>query len=576
MSGIVGWLDPFGVEPSRLIDAAAPAAYRGSIELLTVTDSIVLGTLARPDEARSASLTDRSVLVMDGRVDATIAPPGAPAPIDRAPHEVMHDAMERRGPDALNAFAAEFALALASPIEGRLTLARDAFGLHPLYVASMGRRFAFASDPAVLVRLGLASGELDGDVIAAALARSEPLDGRTAFRGVVELLPGSWLQVDVEGRREQGQWFEPERLRGPRLRGNEAVDAVKEAVTRAVISRTGGGSTGVLLSGGRDSGSVAIAAARAGIELTGLTQTFDDDLPVQEAALARDLARREGIRWLPAPVASRPSWAELQDVPRWSGTPLAHWAFPQAVGPIDAAADAGISVLLTGDGGDPLFSASDVAVLDLARTGRFVSAARATHAFHRVWHYPYSRIAKVAGRAVAPRSLLRVRERLRPVPPWVRHRVSYSFVEETAPRSDRHSLLMQLRAPHPAGFDLDERLAQTRGVRLAHPLLDLRVVGVALSLGLRDRVPAPRPKPMLAAAFLGDLAATRVKMSFLAYYDRLARRMHAAYPELFAPGNLSSRTGFVDGAALKHAGTDRWRTESLGAAVLELWLREQL
>ena len=576
MSGIVGWLDPDGVKPSRLIDAAGVASYRGSVELLTISDTIAVGTLARPDEARSANRTDRSVLVMDGRVDATLRPPGVSAPVGRAPHQVMHEALERRGADALNDFAAEFALALASPLEGWLTLARDAFGLHPLYLASIGRRFAFASDPAVLVRLGLAIGELDCDVIAAALARAEPLDGRTAFRGIVELLPGSWLRVDVDGRREHGLWFEPEQLQGRQLRGDDAVDAVREAVTTAVISSTRSGNIGVLLSGGRDSGSVAIAAARAGIELTALTQTFDDDLPVQEATLARDLALREGISWLPAPVTSCPSWAELQDVPRWSGTPLAHWAFPQAVGPIDAAADAGITALLTGEGGDPLFSASDVAVLDLARTGRFLTAARAARAFHSEWHYPYQRIAKVAGRAVAPRGMLRVRERSRPVPPWVRHRVSHSLVEETAPQSDRQSLLLQLRAPHPAGFDLDERLAQTRGVRLANPLLDLRVVQVALSLRLRDRVPVPRPKPMLAAAFLGGLAGTRVKMSFIPYYDRLARHVHKAHPELFEPNNLASRAGIVDGAGLEHAGTDRWRIESLGAAVLEMWLQEHL
>jgi hypothetical protein len=169
-----------------------------------------------------------------------------------------------------------------------------------------------------------------------------------------------------------------------------------------------------------------------------------------------------------------------------------------------------------------------------------------------------------------------MREQIRAMPPWIPASFVPDFVEATAPRSDRHDLLMSLRSPHPAGFDLEERMYQTRGVEPAYPLLDLRVVSVALSLELDERAPIDRPKPLLAAAFLGELADDRLKMSFTPYYHRLAQRMQRAYPELFAMDGLAARGGFIEPVGLASIGEERWLIESLGVAVLELWLRQPI
>jgi asparagine synthase (glutamine-hydrolysing) len=510
--------------------------------------------------------------VLDGRVDAVLRSRRGSS-LDGSALALLHESVERDGPSTLNDFAAEFALVVVRAGSGETLLARDAFALHPLYVAGWGRRFAYASDPVALINLGLATGELDVPFVAAYLARREPSDGRTAFRDVRELLPGTWLCFDAQGRRREGRWFDPERLRGPRLRPSEAVDATREAVTAAVVSRTAGQRVGISLSGGRDSGSVAIAAARAGIDATGITQTFDPDLPVSEEHLARALCERYGLAWLPAPVPSCPSPGALEAVPRWSGTPLSYFAFPQATSVVDSAATAEIDVVLTGEGGEPLFTATDVAVLDLLRTGHLPSAWRASRMFRSAWGGSYVKQLKVAGKAIAPRSLLLLRESVRPVPPWLRGRVPRSVTADAPQRSDRQSLLTALRDAPPAGYDLQERLFQTRGVIPAYPLLDLRVVSVALSLGLRERAPIQHPKPMLAAAFLGELAESRVKMSFEPYYKRLARQMHRAYPDVFSQDSLACRYGLLEPAGLASIDDDHFLIESLGIAVVEMWLR---
>ena len=582
MSGIAGWLEPGGVDATALNSAMHAASYRGTPKVLSAHPTIALGTYAREGEPRHTSRRGGSILIMHGRVDAVVRgrhlgwqPPEAPGD-NEAPEAIIHRAVEQGGPDALNDFAAEAAIALMPDSGDELLLARDVFGLRPLYVARRGRRFAFASDPGVLMALGLATDQLDPEVIAASLARNEPLDGRTAFRSVRALQPGSWLRVDGDGRYREGRWFDPDRLRGARLDDADAVETVRETITAAVVARSKGRRVAISLSGGRDSAAVAIAASRAGLEATGITHTFDADLPVHEARLAREVCQRFGLAWLPAPVTSSPTRDALEDVPRWSGTPLAYGAFPEGTAMPDSAAEAGMDVVLTGEGGEPFFGSAEVAVLDLARTGHLVSAARAARRFNDEWERSYLRLAKVAGRAIAPRSLLRMREQFRDVPPWVKGKVPRTLIGGPAPRSDQQVLDLALRSPHPAGYDLEERLYQHRGVEPAHPLLDLRVVSVALRLGLRHRAPITGFKPILASAFLGDLDESRVKMSFLPYYDRLASSVQESFPELFAPDSVACRTGLLEPAGLDSIGDDRWRIDSLGVAVLETWLRSSL
>jgi asparagine synthetase B (glutamine-hydrolysing) len=573
MSGIIGCIDPDGVDMERFREAARSCAYRGELEVALQTGTVAMGTLARPGEHRRTSSTGTSTLVLDGRVDAVIR---ARRVSDSKPGvSLLHAEIERNGADALNDFAAEFALASVRPVSGEMLLARDAFGLHPLYVAWRGRRFGFVSDPGVLVELGLATGDLDADVVVDYLAGCRPGDGRTAFQGVRELVPGTWLRVDVGGSSLEGRWFEPERLRGPVLRGSEAIEATQEAVTAAVISRAAGRRVGVSLSGGRDSGSVAVAAARAGIDAPGITQTFDADLPLREEHLARELCREHGLEWLSAPVPSCPDDAALAEVPEWSGTPLASVA-PHAIAVVDVAVSSGLEVVLTGEGGEPLFTSWDIAVADLVRTGHPAAALRAARNFRSVWGRSYARQMKVAARAATPRALLAARERIRPVPPWVRGKAHRTLQIDAAPRSDRHALLTALVSPDPAGYDLEERLYQTRGVQPGYPLLDLRVVSVALSLDLADRAPITTPKPVLAGAFLGELAGSRVKMSFEPYFRRLATRMHRTYPGLFSRESCVARLGFIDPDGLWAIHEPDWLVDSLGIGVVELWLRRRV
>lgn len=573
MSGIFGVFDPTRPDSTDVLTAAEAAGYRG-VPQVTIDGALAVGTFARPGEARQIRASAHDLMVADARIDGTVN--GTPASAIASTHQglgLMAKLLEHHGVSALNGIAADFAVATFHKPAARLLLCRDAFGLRPLFWASRGSRVAFASDPAVLWRLGVASSGLDPIAVARHLAGMESYEGRTAFVDIRAVQPGSWVAFSPDGSNSSGRWFEPALLIGPRLRGQDAVDAVREAVGAAVRSRTQGRRTGLTLSGGRDSGSLAVALAQAGVTTTCVTQVFDQDLPVGEQESARTLADQLEFPWVAAYVPSRPSIAEIDDIPRWTGTPLGFGGFPQATAPVNVAAAAGVEVLLTGEGGEPLFSSAPVGVWDLVRRGDLRMASEAARAFHRRWIYPYPTIAKAGVRAILPPGLLNYRERARLVPPWVEGIVNHSYDERTAPRNAFEHLLTALRRSDANDYEIEERLHQTRAIERAHPLLDLRVVKVACSLALEERVPVPGPKPLLTRAFLNDVAGARVKMRFGPYYRRLARYVQKLDPAVFREESIAARSDLVLSSGLPAVREPRWLTESLMLLPVEMWLR---
>ena len=472
----------------------------------------------------------------------------------------------------LMSLAADQASARFDRLERRLTLARDAFGMKPLAWARAGRRVAFASEPAVVAALLGIRLEIDDGVVTQFLARREVADDRTAFAGIRVLEAGHWLTVDESGRVGDGVWFRPEDLISREMSDEEAVEEVSSSVAEAVASRVVRGRTGLLLSSGRDSSSIAVALSRLGERVTCATQEFDADLDVNEGADAEESARSCGHAWLTAPVPSNPPADAYAEIPKWAGTPCGYLGFPQATAPMQILADARVRVVLNGEGGEPLFSASPVVVLDLLRAGRAREALVAARTFDAEWTYPFPVTVKAAIRAMLPTGVLRFRERLRPVPPWLKRSVQRPLDPVTAPRSESRSLLTSIRPAGGTAYDLDERLGAIHGLEIASPLLDLRVVRVAMNMRPTSRAPVPEPKPILARAFLRGLPGERRKVSFYEYYLRLAHAAWKTVPEVFGPGSRLARRGLVDGSIVQDHRGD-WPIESLALVPVEMWLR---
>jgi len=190
-----------------------------------------------------------------------------------------------------------FALALLDVANARLLLARDPFGIKPLYYTRSGSGLAFSSEIRPLRRLVSSRPEPDG--IAEVLRLRYSPSPHTIYEGICKVPPGHALEVDLSHDAPQSEvkfysWPVPARAR---IGAEEALlrygELFPQAVERQLMSDV---EVGVLLSGGVDSALVAQAAARrAPYRMKGFTVGFHGAEREDEVADAAETAAVLGL-----------------------------------------------------------------------------------------------------------------------------------------------------------------------------------------------------------------------------------------------------------------------------------------
>ena len=155
---------------------------------------------------------------------------------DRIRHEVLLALIVRDGIDALSRARGMFALAVLDARDRSLTLARDRFGIKPMYVASRGHGIAFASEIGALRRASLVDRDVSAAGVLAFLAWSYIPSPLTWLRNVVSLLPGTWRRWHEDGRVEGGTFADYARSYASARDVDEAElrDEVREAIRDSV------------------------------------------------------------------------------------------------------------------------------------------------------------------------------------------------------------------------------------------------------------------------------------------------------------------------------------------------------
>ncbi|MDQ3268621.1 MAG: asparagine synthase (glutamine-hydrolyzing) [Pseudomonadota bacterium] len=255
-----------------------------------------------------------------------------------------------------------FALAFHDRRSGELLLARDALGVKPLYVASHERGIAFASEikalPPILTDVAWT---LDPESIHRYLSFLWCPGEGTPVREVRKLLPGHVMTIR-QGRIERSAaWYELPTRRGVRgrLGRRESVDAVREGLRTAVHRQmVADVPVGAFLSGGLDSSAV-VAFAR---EIAPDVRCFTIDAGGDEAGQTEDLpyARRVashlGVPLEIVKVDAARMAGDLQAMVAQLDEPLADPAPLNVLYISRLAREQGVKVLLSGAGGDDLFT----------------------------------------------------------------------------------------------------------------------------------------------------------------------------------------------------------------------------
>lgn len=470
----------------------------------------------------------------------------------------------------LDDIAADFAVARYDPKKRELLLARDALSIRPLFWARSDQGIAFASDHRFLISAGFASGDLDELQVRRFLAVREYDSEQTAFSGVHRVVGGEWVRFSETQPPQRDVWFQPGRT-FDEIDSADPINTFHALLSSVVEDRVKGHQFAVGLSGGRDSGAVAAAASSLGLKGSCLTMTFPE-AGFSEATPAKQLADTLGHSWSEVPIPTSMTEAELLESSRLLGTPAAMPSAHQFLRVGEVLTSQGCQVFIDGQGGDFLFSAPPVSVWELLLRGSPRQALKASNQYHRAWTYSYLVQVRAGIRALLPKTALEVRDRRRPFPPWLSREGIPPHNPTSAPRSSRGHAVNILRVTaRQSLLESQERLFRSVGIKYSCPLLDRRVISMAMSLPLESKVPVPFPKPILEPSLL-HLSETRVKGNFNPYFRRLAKGLTTHFSH-WVEDSYASQVGLVDGSRLGTIDQPQWVAQALAFFGVESWLR---
>lgn len=531
MSGIVGIFHREGalVDRALLQASVATMTFRGPDEnglwcagLIGFGHAMLRASVESRAEHQPAALLNRFWITADVRLDsraeliASLTENGCRmAPSVPDPALLLH-AYSVWGVRCVEHLRGDFAFAIWDATEQQLFCARDHFGIRPFYYADLGDLFLFSNTLNTVLFHPQVSDELNDRAVADFLLFGLNCNNSTTtFRDILRLPPAHSLVVSRAGLEHKCYWAPPTNGRIRYKRPSEYVEQFQSLLQEAVADRLRASPSGILLSGGLDSGTVAATAqkisARCGQPTALRSYTFVHELLVndQEGPLARATADFLSIpnRVLPAD-ASEP-FARPADPA---------WGLPE---PLDNPFSSGLAedyriiasecrVVFSGEGGDNLMHFQMLPYLrDLQHTGDWQRLAREVPAFLWIRHFPWRGIRYRLQKCFGQDSLIP------DFPGWL----NPDFVERLQLkerwRAGNQLPIPQIAHPiHPKAhaslslpqwtrmFETENASATHQPVDVVYPFLDLRLVHFLLAL---PPFPWFFQKRLLRQAMLGQL-----------------------------------------------------------------------
>ncbi len=258
-------------------------------------------------------------------------------------------------------FAAElrgmYAIAVYDPAKQHLILARDPFGIKPLYYAQTKDGFCFASEPQALVAAGLVQPHVNAVAADEMLALQFSSSAYTVFEGIHRVAPGETLVVqdgEIVHRHAVPALPKPH---VSKLNEDEALKAFEQAWRNSIaVHRRADVPYGMFLSGGIDSTSVlAMMATQEPRAVLAYTAAFPGTAVHDERTQARDVARAFNATHIEVEVTPTDFWKRLPEIVACMDDPVADYAIiPSYL--LAERAKTEVKVILSGEGGDELFA----------------------------------------------------------------------------------------------------------------------------------------------------------------------------------------------------------------------------
>jgi len=274
--------------------------------------------------------------------------------------EVLLHLYAHRGLDMVRDLRGMFAFGLWDARDRVLVLARDPYGIKPLYYSDDGRTCRFASQVKALLRTGALATDLDpAGQVGFYLFGSVP-EPFTIWRGIRSVPSGSTLVVDCNGAGKPRSYHSISRVYRDAEQARRSVpdpqpalrDALLDSVRSHLVADV---PVGAFLSSGVDSGALVGLMRDAGAQsIATVTIGFDEfrGLPQDETILAAEVARQYGTQHTTRVVTRAEFESDLplimaaMDQPSIDG--INTWFVAKA------ARELGLKVAISGLGGDEL------------------------------------------------------------------------------------------------------------------------------------------------------------------------------------------------------------------------------
>ncbi len=536
MSAICGLFRPDGgpINTAHLAavgDALGPFGPDGS-HVATRRD---LGMIHRPFHTVPSARFERQPVVsadddwlawegrLDNRADLVRELGDGTSPSSSTP-ELVLAAYRRWGLPAFGRLLGDFALALWDARTARLVLARDPFGMRPLFVHRSADGVAWASRPRALVD-GLAlDGALDEGYLASFILNL-PSD-HSPFSGIESVPPAHALVVDRDGSRLERYW-RPDPAQTIRYRDDrEYEDHFNEIFDDAVACRMDAiGPVFAELSGGIDSSSIVcvgdkLSAARGGNPPPARTASyvFSDATSSDERAYIDAVESQRGQLGLHIdvrdyPILSPVSAAIRPDFPTNQLCFLARHDHLASV-----MRQAGGRVLLSGLCGDAMFWGElpdpPIELADLVQERRWLDLLRGTYRWSRLSHEPFF---KTLWQGTVWPSLPRRWQARTQVPPRLGPWLDPRFVDRANLVERRIGLEADTTFPLPSQtmqygmirssirvFALERCLTHDT-VEMRYPYLDRRIIEFGLATPLSQKLRGGDTRSVVRRALRGVL-----------------------------------------------------------------------
>jgi asparagine synthase (glutamine-hydrolysing) len=496
-------------------------------------------------------------------------------PWSKTDTEVVLHAYNELGPAGFDRLRGMFALAIWDDVKRELVLARDRFGIKPLYYYVSDQLLVFASELRALLATELFPRKLDRSGLNSYLATGSVPAPLTMVEGVRQLPPGHYLRVKAAEtgklRHTLANFATDEHgLKRPDTRYDAVVQLraeLEESVRAHLVSDV---PLGVFLSGGMDSSALVALMSQVSAQPPKTFSVVFDETELSEHAYSRAVAQRFNTDHCEIRLGEERLLEMLPDAIAALDQPSMDGINTYVVS--KAVKNAGVTVALSGLGGDELFAGYPsfrraLKFAALPKTSKRVlrAAASVGGSFsqgsvrrEKFWQFVGSggSAAEVyqISRQLFPRSFL-------PRMSTEGHR------SEKASGGAEKDVVNAISRLELEGYMANTLLRDTDAMSMAHslevrvPFVDAKLVDYVLSLPGEwklDRRQNGVPKPLLADA-IADLLPRdflkRRKMGFTLPFERwLQGRLRPKISSVFQDANQLAAAGLVVDDAL-----DVWR-----------------